>query len=129
MMKTNVLIKEVPSHFVAGDAWSFLEETKPALKEARPTVVFDFSHVVAIDRSGIMVLMKCFEEVLKRNGDIKVASMSVELAWTLQQTGLDQICDVYETAQGAAESYYDDAWTDDLYVGNPPLNAIHSSGD
>lgn len=129
MMKRNVLIKEVPRHFIAGDAWSFLEETKPALKKARPTVVFDFSHVSAIDRSGIVVLMKCFEEILKQNGDIKVASMSAELAWTLQQTGLDQICDVYDNAQDAAESVYEDAWADDLYVSNPAVNVIHSSGD
>jgi len=129
MMKSNVVIKEVPSQFIAGDAWSFLEETKPVLKRRRPTVVFDFSHVTAIDRSGILVLVKCFEEALKQNGDVKLASVPTELACTLQQTGLDQICDVYDTAQEASDSFCEDGWAEEVYVHNFATNAIYSSGD
>lgn len=125
----SVVIKEIPSQFVAGEAWSFLEETKPVFKRRRPTVVFDFSRVSAIDRSGILVLVKCFEEALKQNGDVKLASIPAELACTLQQTGLDQICDVYDTAQEASESFYEDGWVDDAYIGNFAPSVIHSSGD
>ncbi len=129
MMKSSVVIKEVPGKFVAGDAWSFFEETKPALKRRRPTVVFDFSQVTAIDRSGILVLVKCLEEALKQNGDVKLASVPAELACTLQQTGLDQICDVYDTAQEASDSFYEDGWAEEVYAHKFATNAVYSNGD
>jgi len=129
MVKSSVVIKEIPDRFVTSDAWSFLEEVKPVLKRRRPTVVFDFSRVSAMDRSGILVLVKCFEEALKQNGDVKLASVPAEVASTFQQMGLDEICDIYDTAEEASESFHEDAWAEELCVVRPVPDAIHSNGD
>lgn len=128
-MKSSVLIKEIPGKFVASDAWSFLEEVKPILKRRRPTVVFDLSRVSAMDRSGILVLLKCLGEALKQNGEVKLASVPAEVESTFQQMGLDEICDIYDTAEEASESFYEDAWSEEMYVVRSAPNAIHSNGD
>ena len=128
MISKKIVVKEIPHQFTAGQAWSFFEEVKPALKKQRPNVVFDFSRVIAVDRSGILVLVKCFEEALKQNGDVKLASVPEELVNTLQQTGLDEICDIYETGQEAADSFYSEGWVSQM-PDWPKDATIHSSGD
>jgi anti-sigma B factor antagonist len=125
----NIVVKEVPNQFTAGQAWSFFEEVKPLLKSQRPNVVFDFSHVIALDRSGILVLVKCFEEALKQNGDVKLAAVPEEMGYTLQQTGLDEICDIYETGQEAADSFYSEGWISQFPSNWSGRETLHSSGD
>jgi len=129
MITHNVEVKRIPSEFVAGNAWSFLEDTRPLWKKHRPNLVLDFSDVRVIDRSGILVLVKCFEGALKQNGDVKLASVPAELLDTLQQTGLDQICDIYESSEEARESFYDQSWMPDAPIPYPLAEVMHSNGD
>ncbi len=48
-----VVVLQLPENLVAGHAQIFFREIEALLKADRPRVVFDFSAVSRIDRSGV----------------------------------------------------------------------------
>ena len=78
----------------------------PILKSDQPRVVFDFCHVRRMDSLGVEMLLHCMEEVVKRDGDLKLAAIPPQLAVILELTRVDRLFEVYETTSDAVESFY-----------------------
>lgn len=106
MSKTRpVVVMELPEHLKLGEVQTFLREIKPLLTADRPRLVFDFSQVNQIDSAGVDMLLHCLEEVMKRDGDLKLAAVAPESAVILELTRVDRLFEVFDSVAGAVESF------------------------
>ena len=98
-------VKEFPGVLNAPEASHFLGEVQSYLYDDRPYIVLDCSKRSQMDRLSIQLLLCCLEEALKRNGDVKLASVSEKARCTLKLTGLDRIFEIFDTNAAAANSF------------------------
>jgi anti-sigma B factor antagonist len=101
-----VLVKQFPEGSERKQFEQFLRELEPCLESDRPSLVLDFSGVRYLDSSGIEALLLCMEEVMKRNGDLKLACVSPPLASILEITRADRLFEIFETCSDAIESFH-----------------------
>lgn len=101
-----VIIQELPERLTRGEVRPFLLEVKDHLDGDRPRLVFDFSRVCQIDSSGIEALLYCMEEVMKRDGDLKLAAVPAKQLMILELTRVDRLFETFETASEAVESFH-----------------------
>jgi len=86
-------------------ARNFLKEVEPFLNSDRPQLVFDLSRVQHIDAGGIDVLLQCMREVIKHDGDLKLASVSPQAAVVLELTRTGRLFEIYDNSTQAAKSF------------------------
>jgi anti-anti-sigma factor len=101
-----VIVKQMPEHMNFRAIEECLREIGPILRSDQPRLVFDFCHVRQMDSMGVEMLLHCMEEVVKRDGDLKLAAVPAELAVILELTRVDRLFEVYETTSDAVESFY-----------------------
>lgn len=101
-----VAVKALPEKLSAGQGSVFFCEVEPCLTADRPCVVLDFSKVRQLDRDGIQVLLRCLEEAMKRNGDVKLAAIPPGVAKTLELTGVQRLFEVFDSAAHAVNSFH-----------------------
>jgi anti-sigma B factor antagonist len=100
-----IIVKRLPEKFTLEQAHLFFREMEHFLNADRPRMVFDFSEVRQLDSSGIEVLLRCMEEVMKRNGDLKLAAVPAGPATILELTRVDRLFEVFENTSDAVESF------------------------
>jgi len=101
-----VVVQELPQRLTRGQTELWFRELQPLLKGDHPKVVFDFSNVSQMDSAGIEFLLVCMEEVLKRNGDLKLAAIPPGPAVVLELTGVDHLFEIFENSSDAVESFH-----------------------
>jgi len=101
-----VVVQHLPETLTFGSAHQFFREVEPHLKSERPYVVFDFSEVREFDSTGVQMLLHCMEQVMKRNGDLKLAALPPGPAVILELTRVDRLFEIYDNVQDAVESFY-----------------------
>jgi anti-anti-sigma factor len=106
MTVKSVVVQQLPEKLTIGYTHQFFREIESELKTERPYVVFDFSRVRQFDSSGVQMLLHCMEEVMKRNGDLKLAALPSGPAVMLELTRVDRLFEIFEDVQDAAESFY-----------------------
>jgi anti-anti-sigma factor len=87
------------------ESQKFLADVRPLLNADRPQLVFDLSQVRQLDVAGIEVLMQCMSMAMRKDGDLKLASLSDHAAIVLELTRTDRLFEIYETSTDAARSY------------------------
>src|ERR1051325_2585048 len=100
-----VIVKRMPERVNSRHAREFLRDVQPFLTSDRPQLVFDLSQVVQLDASGVEMLLRCMSEAHKRDGDVKLASLSDQSAVVLELTRTERLFEVYETSTDAARSF------------------------
>jgi len=96
----------MPERMNLKQARSFFREVEPILNTRdRPQLVFDMSQVRHIDAAGVDVLLKCMREAMKRDGDVKLASLSPQAAVVLELTRTGRLFEIYETSTHAVKSF------------------------
>jgi anti-anti-sigma factor len=100
-----VIVKHMPEKLGSKEARSFLRDVQPLLNMDRPQIVFDLSNVKRVDAAGVEMLLDCMSEVMKRDGDLKLASLSPEAAVILELTRTDRLFEIYQTAADAVRSF------------------------
>jgi anti-sigma B factor antagonist len=103
--KRPVVVKRMPERLDSRQARSFWQEVQPIITSDRPQVVFDMSALKHLDSAGVDVLLKCIAEVMKRDGDLKLAAVSPEAAVILELTRTDRLFEIYETSSDAMRSF------------------------
>lgn len=98
-------MKRMPERLNARTAREFLREVQPLLTKDRPQIVFDLSQVKQLDASGVEMLLRCMSEVHKRDGDIKLATLSAQAAVVLELTRTERLFEIYETSTDAVRSF------------------------
>jgi anti-sigma B factor antagonist len=101
-----VTVLQMPEHLTREQAHLFLQEFEPLVSGDRPRVVFDFSKVRQLGSVGVELLLRCMEEVMKRNGDLKLAAVSAGPMAVLEFTGIDGLFEIFADAAQAVDSFY-----------------------
>jgi len=83
-----------------------LRELESSMSVDRPFIVLDCSHVHRLDRSVVEVLLCCLEEAIKRNGDVKLASIPSGAEAILELTGVNRLFEIFDTTAGAVHSFH-----------------------
>jgi len=101
-----VIVKQLPDKFSAEQGRTFLLEVESSLNTDRPRLVLDCSQVRQLDSAGIQVLLHCLEEAMKRNGDVKLASVPRAAAEILELTKVDSLFEAFDSPVDAVNSFY-----------------------
>jgi len=100
-----VVVKRMPERVNQQEARKFFADVQPFLTADRPQLVFDLSQVRQLDAAGIEMLLRCVEEVMKRDGDLKLASLSRQAMMVLELTRTDRLFEIYRNSTEAARSF------------------------
>jgi anti-sigma B factor antagonist len=101
-----VVVKQLPEKFSVEQARNLLLEVDSSLKADRPRVVLDCSQVRRLDSAGVQALLHCLEEAMKRNGDVKLASVPRGAAEILELTKVDSLFEMFDTPDEAVNSFH-----------------------
>ena len=100
-----VVVKRIPERLNSKQAKLFLHEMEKVVNSDRPQLVFDCSQVKQIDAAGVEMLLHCLSRAIKRDGDLKLASVSPQMEIVLQMTRTDRLFEVYDSATDAVLSF------------------------
>src|SRR5689334_12804666 len=100
-----VVVKRMPEKVNQQEAKKFFADVQAFVTSDRPQLVFDLSQVRQLDAAGIEMLLRCVEEVMKRDGDLKLASLSRQASMVLELTRTDRLFEIYENSTEAARSF------------------------
>src|SRR5512146_1146135 len=100
-----VVVKRVRERLNLKQARTFLQEVGPFITSDRPQIVFDCAQIRQMDAAGVDMLLQCMAEVMKRDGDLKLASLSPQAAVVLELTRTDRFFEIYETWSDAVKSF------------------------
>jgi anti-anti-sigma factor len=95
----------MPERVVQREVRKFFDDVQPFLTSDRPQLVFDLSQVKQLDAAGVEMLLRCVSEVMKRDGDLKLASVSPQAAVVLELTRTDRLFEIYNSSTDAARSF------------------------
>lgn len=100
-----VVVKRMPERVNARTTREFLHDVQPFLATDRPQLVFDLSQVKQLDAAGVEMLLRCMSQAHKRDGDLKLASLSPQAAVVLELTRTERLFEIYETSTDAVRSF------------------------
>ena len=100
-----VVVKRMPERLNARTTREFLHDVQPFLTTDRPQLVFDLSQVKQLDAAGVEMLLRCMSQAHKRDGDLKLASLSAQAAVVLELTRTERLFEIYETSTDAVRSF------------------------
>jgi anti-anti-sigma factor len=119
----SVVVSKLPETLDAKSVPALLNQLLPQLQDDRPCVVFDFSETRTIDSAAVDMLLRCMEEALKRNGDVKLAAVGPEVALILEMTKVSRLFETFDNLPDAVESFHNfsfgalqQTWTPDSGV-------------
>jgi anti-anti-sigma regulatory factor len=101
-----VPVRQVPEKLDVKRGWAFFREVEFCLKVDRPRLVLDCSKVQQLDRVGIQLLLRCLEEAMKRNGDVKLAAIPPTAATILKFAKVDHLFETFDNTADAVNSFY-----------------------
>ena len=100
-----VTVKQLPEKLSIKQGRSFFREVQSCLTADRPRVVFDCSKVQQLDSAGVHVLLRCLEEAMKRNGDVKLASIPPGATAILELTRVNRLFEAFDSTLEAVNSF------------------------
>src|SRR5580700_11689421 len=101
-----VIIMQLPERLNHRDVQTCSSELDPILESDRPRIVLDCSLVQYMDSAGVEMLLRCVQEAMKRDGDLKLAAVSPAAATILELMRVDRLFEVFETAEQAVQSFH-----------------------
>jgi anti-anti-sigma factor len=102
----HVSVKQLPEKLSIKQGRSFFREVEPHLQSDRPRVVLDCSKLRQLDSAGIHVLLRVLEEAMKRNGDVKLASIPPSAAAILELTRVGRLFEAFDNTADAVNSFH-----------------------
>ena len=100
-----VIVKQLPQTLNEEQAWAFLESFKLSLTADRPRIVLNCASLSTFNRSSLHLLLCCLEEAMKRNGDVKLSSLSETARAALEGTGIGALFKIFDTDAEAIKSF------------------------
>ncbi len=105
----------------------FFKELESRINIERPCVVLECSRVREMDRFAIHMLLCCLEEAMKRDGDVKLAAVSLPARETLEATRVDRLFEIYDTETEAVNSFFRPAFERNLPGGGQDATEVSES--
>jgi anti-anti-sigma factor len=104
--KRTVNVQQVPERVNSATERIILQYLQKKCAETeRPRFVLDCSPVRDMDTATIQLLLSCLEEVMKCNGDVRLASLRPEAASTLRLSGVSRLFETYPSTEAAVQSF------------------------
>jgi anti-sigma B factor antagonist len=100
-----VIVKRVPESLNLKQARAFLDEVRPLIEHDRPQLVFDLSLVRRIDAAGVDMLLHCMQEAARRDGDLKLASLSPQARVVLDLMRAGRLFEIFASSADAVRSF------------------------
>lgn len=100
-----VVIMQLPEELNTREVQNFMGEMGPLLESNRPRIVIECSQVRSMDSAGVEMLLRCLEEVLKRDGDLKLAALSPEAEVILELMRVARVFETFSSSDEAARSF------------------------
>lgn len=100
-----IVVMQVPEDLNVGEVHNFMQELGPLLDANRPRIVLDLSQVRSMESAGVEMLLHCLEEVLKRDGDLKLAALSPEAEVILELMRVSRVFETYRACEDAVGSF------------------------
>ena len=101
-----VAVRQVPERLSVKQGRGFFRDVESCMNVDRPRVVLDCSKVKQLDSAGIQVLLRCLEEAMKRNGDVKLAAIPPGAAAILALTRVDRLFEAFDSTADAVNSFH-----------------------
>jgi anti-sigma B factor antagonist len=102
----SVEIRKMPERISGAQREEVYKDLETCINVDRPAVVLDCSMLRVLDRSAIHLLLCCLEEAMKRNGDIRLASLRPEAQRALQASEVDSLFQTFNEISEAVDSFY-----------------------
>jgi len=104
--KRTVNLQQVPEEVTESVQTVILQSLERKCAETeRPRFVLDCSLVRNMDTNTIQLLLSCLEEVMKCNGDVRLAALRPEAEDTLRRSGVSRLFEMYATVEAAVQSF------------------------
>lgn len=100
-----IVVMQVPEVLNIREVHTFMQELGPLLESNRPRIVLDCSLVRSMESSGVEMLLRCLEEVLKRDGDLKLAALSPEAEVILELMRVARVFETFPACEDAVRSF------------------------
>jgi len=100
-----VVVMQMPEQLNSAAVRAFMQEMEPLLEIQRPRIVFDCSQVRYMDSAGVEMMLHCLEEAMKRDGDLKLASLSPESEVVLELMRVARVFEAFTTSDEAVRSF------------------------
>jgi anti-sigma B factor antagonist len=100
-----VIVMQLPEELNVREVDSFMQEMGPLLESNRPRIVLECSQIRSMESSGVEMLLRCLEEVLKRDGDLKLAALSPEAEVILELMRVARVFETFPSSEEAVRSF------------------------
>lgn len=100
-----VIVMELPEQLDDAHVKDFFRELHPLLEADRPRLVLDCSQVRHMNSAGVAMLLRCMQEAMKRDGDVKLARVSPASGVVLELMRVERLFEVFDTAKEAVQSF------------------------
>ncbi len=105
MRTRTVRVHQVPEHVTPAKEHKFLTHLQDCAYTERPRFVLDCSRIARMDRATILLLLSSLEQVMKCNGDVRLACLSTEAEAKLRVSTVDRLFESYTTVEKAVDSF------------------------
>lgn len=103
--KRAVNILQLPGQISSSSHGEILRRLKQAIQSGHPRFVLDCSKIQIMGPEEIQFLLSCLEEVMKHNGDVRLATVTPEARAVLQDAGISRLFEIYGSTESAIHSY------------------------
>ena len=103
--KFAVHVCQAPSEISSRSHIEFLSRLEMSAESGDRRFVLDCSKLERLGPAEIRFLLCCLEEVMKNNGDMRLAMVHPDLKIELRRVGMNRLFEMYETTEGAVHSY------------------------
>jgi len=101
-----VTVQQLPEGLNGGEGKTFFCQIQKLLNTNQPHFVFDCAKLRELDAVGIHLLLQCLEEVMKCNGDVKLAAVPPGPTTVLEATGVDSLFEIFDSTADAVQSFH-----------------------
>jgi len=101
-----VVVMQTPERLDQTGAETFFKQAKPVLESVHARLVVDCSETQHIDCAGVEMLLRCMEEAMKRDGDVKLAGVAPSAAVILEVMKVDRLFEMFDVAAEAVRSFH-----------------------
>lgn len=98
-------IMKLPTSVSAANVNGLTQVVESFVQTRHPRIVVDCSVVESMEKWEIAFLLYCLEEVMKHNGDVRLAMLMPPAAVALQRSGVSRLFEMYDSMESAVESY------------------------
>jgi anti-sigma B factor antagonist len=101
-----VRVYQLPQHVTGNIEQNFLRELREYTERERCRFVLDCSMVKEMTPKMVNLLLSSLEEVMKCNGDVRLAMLSPAAKTVVELAGLNRLFEIYDTTEEAVQSFH-----------------------